>query len=191
MHISNLVEAYLIDLLAGRTSMKTIIKTANHQDDTDGCRFLAYLLNHTFRSDIFMSEVIDAPPAYTDPTNEKETKLIRLVWKQWVDNNRILPLERNFNLIDDRDVMHHVLFQPHRKPPFHRDILDFPHFTEFRKAWTNTPKKDQKTIVTNVLPSAAVFHDLLEAMDEEGSFDAVYDTASKVFVVTKRELPRY
>jgi len=38
---------------------------------------------------------------------------------------------------------------------------------------------------------AAVFNDLLQAIDDEGTFDAIYDVALRVFVVTKRELPRY
>jgi hypothetical protein len=191
MHISNLVDAYLIDLLAGRLNAQIIIKKANQENETDGCKFLAYLLNHTFRSDIFMSEIIDAPPAYVVPKSEKETQLIRLIWVEWIEINRIPPLERNFNLTSDRDVMYHVFFLPNKKSPFHRDILDLPHFIEFRKAWTNTPKKDKMMIAKNVLPSAAVFNDLLKAMDDEASFDAVYDAALKVFVVTKRELPRY
>lgn len=131
------------------------------------------------------------PPAYAVTKSEKEKKLIRLIWKEWIENNRILPLERNFDLIYDRDVMYHVFFSPNKKPPFYRDILDLPHFIEFRKAWMNTPKNDQKMIARNVLPSAAVFNDLLQAMDDEGTFDAVYDVALRVFVVTKRELPRY
>lgn len=186
MHISNLVDAYLIDLLAGRTKAQTIITKANEEDASTGCKILAYLLNHTFRSDIFMSEIIDAPPSYVTK-NEKDSKLIRLVWKDWIENNHV-PLERDFYIAYDQDVMSHIFFLPNKKPPFHRDILDLPH--EFRKAWMNTPKKDQKTIAMNILPAAAVFNDLLKAMSME-DYNAVYDVVSKVFVVTRRDLPRY
>jgi len=134
MHISRLVEAYLIDMLAGRTSAQTVIRKANEEgDERNGCKLLAYLLNHTFRSDIFMSEVIDAPPAYTMTKNQRETNLIRLIWKEWIENNCILPLERNFDLTHDRDVMYHVFFLPNKKLPFHRDILDLPHLVNSAK----------------------------------------------------------
>lgn len=173
IRLESTLEGYLFDLVAGRLTAANVIESAKRIETYDGCVLLSYLLNNTFRSDIFMSEIIETPPTYS---KEEKTNLFSLIWKKWIS-------------IYSNDSSHHVFFSIPNGAEFHRDVIDLPN--EHRKAWRNTSKKERKEIEKKLLPSAAVFHDLLININESDNYTASYHPLTRRFVVSEHQLPLY